>query len=457
MTTVQSPTLATSNRPILKNKFYAHFDPFRMPEKYEPKVKNPKWVMHHGFLPFVHVVLYKKKRMGRRKPFEWKPRPICYASHIDRYIYQWYANLTSTAYEAYVLKQGMQDVATAYRSNLGKNNVHFAKEVFDFLQTKPSCSVVISDFSDFFDTLNHKLLKKRLKTIFDVAELPEDYYRVFRSVTDYSYFHLEDIAKFLQKEVPDIRNRKTKPARLMSYSEMRNFKGGHLYRNTKKFDDESVGVPQGSPISAVYANVYMIDFDKAMNNYVQAVGGLYRRYSDDLVIVTPELERDNALQFLRSLVDSNHLQLSEKKTKTFRVTGSTVQWQNTSGVWAHKPIEYLGLAFDGVTTKLKEATLNRYYQKLNRHLHLMRKIAEKRHQVVGKRTTYRKFSHLGEANRLHQEHLKGKTMPMNQRNFISYAYGADEILGDRSVHQQVRGHSKLIRKFFSTLEGIEGS
>lgn len=35
------------------------------------------------------------------------------------------------------------------------------------------------------------------------------------------------------------------------------------------------------------SNIYLIDFDKKINDYVKANNGLYRRYCDDLIIVIP--------------------------------------------------------------------------------------------------------------------------------------------------------------------------
>jgi Reverse transcriptase (RNA-dependent DNA polymerase). len=56
------------------------------------------------------------------------------------------------------------------------------------------------------------------------------------------------------------------------------------------------GIPQGTSISAVLANVYMIDFDKKVCALLKNLGGMYRRYSDDFIIVIPK-EKVNRLEF----------------------------------------------------------------------------------------------------------------------------------------------------------------
>jgi len=46
-----------------------------------------------------------------------------------------------------------------------------------------------------------------------------------------------------------------------------------------------IGIPQGSPMSAVLSNIYMIDFDKRLNQLAIQKGFLYKRYCDDILIV----------------------------------------------------------------------------------------------------------------------------------------------------------------------------
>ena len=50
-------------------------------------------------------------------------------------------------------------------------------------------------------------------------------------------------------------------------------------------NQNTLGIPQGSPMSAVLSNVYMIDFDKNMFEYISNIGGSYRRYSDDILLI----------------------------------------------------------------------------------------------------------------------------------------------------------------------------
>ena len=59
----------------------------------------------------------------------------------------------------------------------------------------------------------------------------------------------------------------------------------HVNRNLEN------GIPQGSPISGVLANIYMMEFDLAMKHLIEEENnGLYMRYSDDIIIVLPNIE-----------------------------------------------------------------------------------------------------------------------------------------------------------------------
>ena len=459
MTVVPPSILASQDKKtIFKRKYYAHLDAIRSPDCLFKAIKNPNWVCKHGFLPFVHAVLKTKKRIGKHQTPEWKPRHIYYASHMDRYVYQWYAHLTAEAYEKYIADNHFDQSPIAYRQGLEKNNVHFSTEVFRFIRTKKDCFVYISDFTSFFDTLSHKLLKEKVRKIFCVSELPEDHYRIFKSMTRFRYFDLDDIAAIAGQTTKELRGKNTKPAQLLTSEQMRAKKQQYLKSNLNKdpygVGVGTVGVPQGSPISAVYANVYMIDFDKNMTDYVDRIGGIYRRYSDDLICVVPPENEAELLSILETNIQDARVKISEKKTKFFHVKQG-IPFRDTKSesgsTETRTSIEYLGLSFDGISIKLKPGTLNKYYNKLNRRLHLMKQKSVDFGKVIGRKKVYKKLSHLGEANRRHQQMIRGTESPLRERNFFTYAYLASEIAEDPEIRKQLKGHMKRIGKFYEEI------
>lgn len=196
----------------LRDKFYTHFDLKKRYVNYESKVKNPDFITSHGFFPFIHFqMVHNKFKLNIEtgiKEIMPKTRDIKYAAHIDRYIYQYYGEKINL-YSKAARKDGINKVATAYRNNFpGRSNIHFAKEVFEFIAEQENAYIFLGDFSNFFDKLDHSYLRDRLKTVLNVNSLPEDHYAVFKNVTKYTYMLLTDIANYKNITMKKIRDSK---------------------------------------------------------------------------------------------------------------------------------------------------------------------------------------------------------------------------------------------------------
>lgn len=269
-------------RKVYKVKGYTHFDTRKVEYwKYVNKIRDPKWVERHAFYPFIHYQQEKKKFDGKELIIK-SPRDIRYSAHIDRYIYEYYNNILSKKYNNYAKQMGFNQASIAYRTNLNKSNIHFSRDVFKYLNRQENAFIIVSDFSSFFDKLDHKYLKERLKELLNVETLSKDFYRVFKSVTNYSYIEYDDILKELgltHKALTKLRKE-----RLFDIQEFRKFKKEKIHTNKEDF-----GMVQGSAISAVMSNIYMIKFDKLVNDLITSNNGIYRRYSDDIIIIIPSL------------------------------------------------------------------------------------------------------------------------------------------------------------------------
>ncbi len=141
-------------------KGYAHFDLRTDISKSQNYITNPKNIASHGFYPFIH---YEKKmiKYHKSKGKKIKTRDICYASHIDRCIYQLYSHILNELYNKEIIKRGISSVPVAYRTDLNISNIQLAKKAFDYIQSHTSCYVMIGDFTGFFDNLDHNYLKKQ--------------------------------------------------------------------------------------------------------------------------------------------------------------------------------------------------------------------------------------------------------------------------------------------------------
>ena len=81
---------------IFKPRYYKHIDKILDIKEVEDKIKDKDFIISHGFYPFLSYTIEFKKfseEINETTNHHWKnkERPIKYASHIDRCIYQWYS------------------------------------------------------------------------------------------------------------------------------------------------------------------------------------------------------------------------------------------------------------------------------------------------------------------------------------------------------------------------------
>jgi hypothetical protein len=81
------------------------------------------------------------------------------------------------------------------------------------------------------------------------------------------------------------------------------------------------GIPQGSPISPLLANIYMRRFVLGwkMLGLEQRLGSRIVTYADDLVILCRRGKADEALQQLREIMSKLKLTVNEEKTRICKV------------------------------------------------------------------------------------------------------------------------------------------
>lgn len=270
------------SKQIYKDKFYTHLDTKKYHVDYQQRVQNINWVSRHGFYPFIHFQMdcskYTTDSEGN-KFIKEKNRDIYYAAHIDRFIYEYYGNRLNNRYNRYMKLNGINCVSTAYRNcTPGKCNIDFAKEVFEYIVKCKSAYIFVGDFSKFFDCINHRYLKENIKCVIGEMSLDAADYAIYKNVTKFTYVEADDIESEKSLYRKDMRNFD----KYFETDEFHVFKKRYLHKNEKDYQ-----IPQGSSISAVYANIYMIDFDKRINDLVISKRGMYRRYCDDIIIIVP--------------------------------------------------------------------------------------------------------------------------------------------------------------------------
>lgn len=218
-------------------KYYAHFDCRTDIQKSAKKVTDPDWVSHHGFYPFIHYEKDCSKYTSKGK--KDKKRDICYASHIDRCILQYYCHEMNELYNTRIREYGIQDVPVAYRSDLGLNNIHLAKQAFDFIRENPSSYVMIGDFTGFFDNLDHAYLKGRWCQLLGVDQLPPDHYAIFKNITRYSVWELNDLLELNGLPNTSTGRRKLNAQQTVITAGLYKENRSHIHKHTDPF-----GIPQ---------------------------------------------------------------------------------------------------------------------------------------------------------------------------------------------------------------------
>lgn len=436
---------------VLKDRGYTHFDKKKHHEAYESLVRNPEWVAHHGFYPFIRYEVNMDKYTcdeDGNKYIKSKHRDISYAAHVDRFIYQYYGKILNDEYNTYAKSHGIDSVATAYRNcKRGKCNIHFAKEAFETIVKSGSCYVFIGDFSDFFGGLDHRYLKEKLRQVKNCETLAPDDYAIYKNLTKYSIVERRDIEKVKNSKIKDLKDLD----KFFTTSEFQDFKTKHLDPNKKNH-----GIPQGATMSCVYANIYMMDFDEKINNFVSALNGIYRRYCDDFIIIVP-MKNSSCREQMQNVIDDfifqakdeiPGLSLNASKTEHFFFNEGKIE--NLSG--RCESINYLGFSFDGKQVQIRDKSLFKFYTRAYKKIKRIQDIRleelkynpEKAEQnyIAGKKAIYQTYTHLGaESN--------------GYGNFLTYAYKADRIM-DKSncfqsgIRRQVRHHWSKIESRLKT-------
>ena len=417
-------------------KPYAHFDSRTCITDQWSYISDPSRIATHGFWPFIHYkreyIRYNKKA-GKTKKY----RDICYASHIDSCIFQYYSFLLNELYNRRLAQKDLHLTAIAYRSNLPKqSNLHFARRAFDFIREQNQCYVMIGDFTGFFDNLDHSYLKERWADLLEAEQLPADHYAVFKNITRYSVWERESLLAIngLENNRKGIRELNSKKKVLS----LEQFKEGK--KNIEK-NPNSYGIPQGSPISAVLANIYMLEADDKIQAAINLHGGLYMRYSDDFIAVIPA---DNAkaiqvLEEVKQIIGSiPRLELEPRKTQYYYYNNGGIEncgkLIDTNANTEHDIIFFLGASFDGQTVRIRQKAITKYYYRMYRKGKWIRRqkgISPKGKQISN-RNLYEKYSQNG------------------QQNFLSYIDRAHTVFSDQCFDDKVISrHMQRIRRAIS--------
>ena len=439
----------------------------------ESYASNPHSIKRHKFFPLIHRTIafkrYKKSidrngnevkrhytiKDGNRKS-NVKYREIYYPNHLDAHIYAYYTKkILEPLYEIELQNNDeLNKSVLAYRkiplsdNSRGKCNIDFANDAFnDIKDFKGDTAVLALDISKFFDSLDHKLVKKSWTKLLKRIDLPEDHYNIFKSLTNFSYIEMKSLLdefkfnhprEIIQKNVSHfIKNGSEFRSRIKSKGYI---KKNPFRRNEKNLLGNEikiiVGIPQGTPMSAFLANLYLLEFDKRVLSLLKKDNGIYRRYSDDIFIICKQEIYNEIEAYVYELIKEFKLIIEPSKTqRSLFKDGKLAKGE--------KPVAYLGFEFDGKIKRLKSASISKLYRKMKSTIKFRAYRAYKAKEklvnnsfvdtTLHRKKLYNRFSYLG-----------GSKTGIRKRNYFSYANFATKIMDSPEINKQLSKAWKIL-------------
>ena len=410
--------------PWFRKRGYLHFDKPISIDHALDIVTNPRAVATHSFLPFITFTssTYKVQKDKGTNAINktLKERPIAYSSHVDSHIYSYYAAILNELYENELRTYQITRNVLAFRA-LNKSNIEFAYDAFQEIKIRGDCSAVALDLSKFFDTLDHSFLKDAWCRLLATEKLPEDHYAVFKAITKFSKVDKEKVYDLMSIPKNNAKHTKKTRKQICSFAD---FRGKVRKANLIIPNKAGFGIPQGSPISALLSNIYMLNFDIEMNEYVSSLGGQYFRYCDDMLFIVPSREKNNVAGEAEKRLVKLKVSLNVKKTeiREFSITPSKIK--------CDKPLQYLGFLYDGENIFLRSSSLSRYSDRMKRGVRLAKATMKRKNKI-------RKYRGLPNKE-LFKEKIYARYAHVGKRNFLTYGYRASRIMNSKSIRKQLK-------------------
>ncbi len=411
------------NTPIwFRQRRYLHFDEPLSLQKAAALVTNPNAVAAHSFWPLIRFQIHttKIKQDKTTGKLDWHPkdREISYAAHGDSLIFSFYAEALGKLYEAELGRQGLGDCVLAFRS-LGKNNIDFAKAAFDEIIARGDCVAIALDVTKFFDTIDHAQLKQRWIRLLGTSALPRDHYAVFQALTKFSFVDRDECFEALGVSVHTPRGGGRH--RLCSPADFRlRVREARLI----KVNQQKHGIPQGTAISALLSNLYMLDFDAAAHCFAKSHGGRYMRYCDDILFIMPTALAMATVGFCGAEVGKLKLDINPAKTDICYFGKQGI------GQSCKEPLQYLGFLFDGRQIIIRSAAFAKFSNRMKRGVSLAKKTMRSRNKA--------KNAKGANEQGLYQRKILARYSHLGKRNFVRYGYAAARVMNSKAIRRQLR-------------------
>jgi hypothetical protein len=457
-------------KPSLKP--YPHFDAVISTEELDTLVRDPQAVAAHAFFPLLlHTQSWQPFRSQKGGKPAKKERPIRYACRRDANIFSYYRHILAAPYEELLMANGLDGAVIAYRSirsagGAGKSNVEFANDAFARIDELGNCAAVALDIKGFFESLDHAQLEKQWLRLLGGTVLPPDHAAVFRAITQYAQVDRDAAYErlgYLRSEIVKGKERlifavpfDEMPKQLCSVDVFREKIAGQKGRFKSLIDKnrKPCGIPQGAPLSDLLANFYMFDFDVAMKAYCVERGGIYYRYSDDIIAIIPGAEADALAvrDFAIAEVAKHGKKLRIKDSKTSAVVyeriGAGSRFRTVGAYHGKNGLEYLGFRYDGQRVFVRDATISRLYRKIAFSIKAECAALIKRHPGSNVPTLTGRFDYSKFFQRYGRVDDFDPSGEYNTWTFWTYARRAMKVFKGRGVpiRRQLRNYKTVVRR-----------
>jgi hypothetical protein len=219
------------------------------------------------------------------------------------------------------------------------------------------------------------------------------------------------------------------------------------------------GIPQGSSMSALLSNIYLIDFDEWLFKLGKEMGFKYYRYCDDLLLICNTQDAENLNNLVLEEITKYKLVIQNKKTEYLeffknskgkyrafnkkKIKLEKVHITNNNEQKYYKNLQYLGFEFNGQNIYVRPGSLSRYFRKMKGRIVktiMMSYSKYGKSDKIFKKQLYERYSHLGKRNFLSYVRNSAKKTYKNAKG-VEY-----QGMDSKSIKRQLAAHFGIIER-----------